>query len=86
MNQCVLVQGLDTPGPSKSVPGSPKRHPVPPNGTRRGRAFYTTPVTASWPLVSGVGVLLCPCARFVLPAPATKWQNDVDMTSCGRRG
>ena len=39
VNQCVLMEGLDTPCPSESVPIPLKRLPVPRNEFVSGRAF-----------------------------------------------
>ena len=39
MNQCVLMEGLDTPCPSESAPVPLKRLPVPGNEFVSGRAF-----------------------------------------------
>ena len=39
VNQCVLMEGLDTPCPSESVPVPLKRLPLPRNESVSGRAF-----------------------------------------------
>ena len=39
LNQRVLVQGFDTPGPSESDPVTSKGQPVPSNDSQRDQAF-----------------------------------------------